>query len=533
MRKPLVAVVGRPNVGKSTLFNRLTGSRKAIVEDIPGVTRDRHYGEFELIDRQVRLVDTGGFVPGEDDLMLAAIRDSAARGIAEADAVLWLTNVRDDVTGADEEVGALLRRTDKPVIVLVNKCDSDRLDTDAMAHYSLGFEYLFPISAEHGRGLGDAMDALYAQLIDRGAFEGEDETAEEVELTDEERLALKQQRGGLVERVRISVIGRPNVGKSTLINALLGEDRMLATEVAGTTRDAIDVELEWQGTRYTLVDTAGMRRRSRVVEKVEAHSVGRTVGAIERCHVAILVLDASEPLADQDARIASLVDRRNRACCIVVNKWDAIEKDTHTMRAYEKDLAERLPFLAHAPRIFISAKTGKRVEQVMETALAAFQAFNRIIATSALNRWLEHVQRIKQPPVYKNKRLKLYFAAQTATRPPRIEIQVNAPTVMPSYERFLLNQFRDYFDLGGTPLRLSFVRRRERRATDADVGERPQMVQVIDLYENPLADDELPETWLEDDALDDAWEGGWPSAEHDDDEEDDEDWGGDPDDWDE
>lgn len=527
MRKPLVAVVGRPNVGKSTLFNRLTQSRRAITHDMPGVTRDRQYGEFELIDRQVQLVDTGGFVPGEDDLMLAAIRDSAARGIAEADAVLWLTSVRDDVTGADEEVGALLRRTDKPVIVLVNKCDSDRLDTEAMAHYSLGFEFLFPVSAEHGRGLGEALDTLYEQLIARGAFEGEDDTAEDVLLTDDERLELKQQRGGLVERIRIAVVGRPNVGKSTLINALLGESRLLATEIAGTTRDAIDVDLEFEGTTYTLVDTAGMRRRSRVVEKVEAHSVGRTVGAIERCHVAMLVLDATESLADQDARIANLVERRNRACCIIVNKWDALEKDTHTMKAYEKDLAERLPFLGAAPKVFISAKTGQRVSQVMGTALAAYQAFNRIVATSALNRWLADVQKIRQPPVYKNKRLKLYFAAQTATRPPRIEIQVNAPTVMPSYQRFLLNQLRDRFDLGGTPIRMTFVRRRERRASMTDAGLRPEMVQVVDLYENPLGDGDSPESWLDDDALGEL-DGAWPSEADDDDDA----WGGDEDDWD-
>ncbi len=507
MRKPLVAIVGRPNVGKSTLFNRLVGRRQAITHDAPGVTRDRHYAATELGNRDVVLVDTGGFVPGEDDEILAAIRSSASVAIAEADVIVWLTSVRDDVTTADEVVGELLRRTDKPVIVVVNKCDSDRLDVEANNFWSLGVQNLVAISAEHGRGIGDLEDAIGVALDGLGPLHGASvQTDEEAEDDDVEAAGADDDdadidgdgdgahrpksgapRGGRVRGVRLAIVGRPNVGKSTLINALIGKQRMLATAVAGTTRDAIDVELEWRGQKYTLVDTAGLRRKSRIDNAVEGYSASRSVHAIERCHVALLVLDASQPLADQDARIASLVERRNRACCLVINKWDAVDKDHRTMKAYEVDLQEQLPALAFAPRVFISALTGQRVDKVMEAALRAYESFNRILPTSAINRWIAEAQKIRQPPVYQNKRLKLYFGAQTATRPPRLQIQVNNPdAVSPSYERFLINSLRERFDLGGTPLRLQFVGRSQRRAdrtTDSEFV--PATVAFVDLDESP------------------------------------------------
>ncbi len=530
MRKPLIAIVGRPNVGKSTLFNRLVGRRQAITHDAPGVTRDRHYAATELCNRDVVLVDTGGFVPGEDDEILAAIRSSASVAINEADVIVWLTSVRDDVTTADEEVGALLRRTDKPVIVAVNKCDSDRLDVESNNFWSLGVHVIVAVSAEHGRGIGDLEDAIGEALDGLGPLHGDsvqtDAEAEDDDIVEDgadedggdgeaedddgdapERPA-KAPRGGRVRGVRLAIVGRPNVGKSTLINALIGKQRMLATAVAGTTRDAIDVELEWRGQRYTLVDTAGLRRKSRIINAVEGYSVSRSVHAIERCHVAVLVLDASQSLADQDARIASLVERRNRACCLVVNKWDAVDKDHRTMKAYEVDLQEQLPALAFAPRVFISALTGQRVDKVMEAALRAYESFNRILPTSAINRWIAEAQKIRQPPVYQNKRLKLYFGAQTATRPPRLQIQVNNPDAMsPSYERFLINSLRERFDLGGTPLRLQFVGRSQRRAdrtTDSEFV--PATVAMVDLNENPW-DDEAEAAYMrggddDDDAFD-------------------------------
>lgn len=480
-RKPLIALVGRPNVGKSTLFNRLMGTRKAIVEDEPGVTRDRQYGETEIQTHPVRLVDTGGFDPLDDEGMLPLMREQARIAIEEADAVIWLTSVRDDVTPADQEVGAVLRQTNKPVFCAVNKCDSNALETDALGFYMLGVERVFPIAAEHNRGVLDLLEAVIESLMARDAFASVEE--EEPQVSAEELAELQSQRGGFVQQVRISVVGRPNVGKSTLINSLLGSERLLASDVPGTTRDAIDVDFVWNDDHFTLIDTAGLRRPSRVRESVEQYSVSRTVRSIERSHVAILVLDATRSLADQDARIANLVERRGRACCVVVNKWDLVEKDGKTMQAYELDLAEQMPFLAHAPKLFISAKTGRRVDRVMDVVMRAFHAFDARIGTSRLNRWLEETTAFRQPPVYKGKRLKIYFASQTSTRPPRIRLQVNSDrAVSDHYQRFLVGRLRNEFDLQGTPVRLEFVKKQARRSRAAHVdGPAPQHVAVIDL----------------------------------------------------
>ncbi len=522
-RLPLVAIVGRPNVGKSTLFNRLVGSRKAIVEDQPGVTRDRQYGEAEIAGRQVRLVDTGGFDPMETEGMLALMRDQARVAINEADAILWLTSVRDDVTPADIEVGAVLRQSDKPVFCAVNKCDAPSLENDALSFYSLGVEQVFPIAAEHNRGLLDLLEAIVERLEHVGAFDLPEGALDEEPMDPEELAALKQQRGGYVEQVRISVVGRPNVGKSTLINALLGTDRLLASDVPGTTRDAIDVDFTWGGKTYTLIDTAGLRRPSRVRESVEQYSVSRTVRSIERSHVAVLVLDATRTLADQDARIANLVERRGRACCVVINKWDIVEKDGKTAQAYALDLAEQMPFLAHAPKLFISAKTGRRVHKVIDLIDETFKAFDARLGTSRLNRWLEETTNWRQPPVYKGKRLKLYFASQTATRPPRIRIQVNSDkAVSAHYQRFLLGRLRAAFDLDGTPIRLDFVKKQARRARSAkiDPSERPDFVGFVDLdthdpehYEQDLDPVELEFEAGEDHGLADDWGAGWGEGE--------------------
>ncbi len=461
-RVPLVAIVGRPNVGKSTLFNRLVGGRHAIVEDTPGVTRDRLYARCEYDGEIIELVDTGGFEVGRTDDMLVNVRDQAKIAIEQADIVIWLCNARDDVTAAEEAIADVLRAADKPILIAANKCDVPSIDMDAMAFYSLGFESVRPVSAAHGRGIGELLDEVlellraadgFADLDDDEAL-GEDEIAE-----------LQQQRGGHVQRVRMCIVGRPNVGKSTLANALLGKKRMLASDIPGTTRDAIDADFEHDGETFTLIDTAGMRRPARITESIEQYAVSRAVRAIERSHIAVLVLDATQALADQDARIASLVERRGRACVVVVNKWDAVEKDTRTMRAYEKDLDEALPFLAHAPRIFVSALKGQRVHKVMNTVLQAYAAFNSLINTSKLNRWLADTVALKQPPVHRGKRIKLYFGSQTQTRPPRFEFQCNIDKPPPaSFQRFMARRLRDTFDLYGTPIRLGFKRKAARRA---------------------------------------------------------------------
>ena len=467
---PVVAIIGRPNVGKSTLFNRLVGRRKAIVEDTPGVTRDRQYAQAEWFDAALMLVDTGGFMPGDEDGFLGPIREQAEQAMAEADAIIWLCNAREDVTPAEEAIADVVRKVDKPVFVAANKCDVKQLDLQAAAFYALGVEDVRPISAEHGRGINELMDAVVETLQAAGKHVSALKLQELRET--EELQELRRQRGGHVEQVRFCIVGRPNVGKSTLANSLLGKERMLASDVPGTTRDAIDAELKWNDTSYTLIDTAGMRRPARVNETIEQYSVSRAVRAIERSHVAVLVLDATQSLADQDARIANLVQRRHRACVIVVNKWDAIAKDTRTMKAYEEDLRTTLPFLADTPKVFISAKDGQRVHKVMPAVQQAFDAFNTTISTSRLNRWLQDVTGEKQPPMARGKRIKLYFVAQTQTRPPRLEFQTNIDKPPPQYyQRFLLGRLRKAFDVYGTPVLIGYKRKTARRAGRKATGE--------------------------------------------------------------
>lgn len=456
---PIVALVGRPNVGKSTLFNRLIGQRRAIVEDVPGVTRDRQYAMCEKLGHHFELVDTGGFVPTETEGMLSLMREQARIAIDEADAIIWVCDAREGVATADEEIGDVLRQSNKPVFCAVNKCDTATVEAAAMEFYALGVSEVYPIAAEHNRGVLDLMEALIEALVARDAF------PEEQEVEDREPV-----RGGHVDRVRVSVVGRPNVGKSTLVNALLGDARMLASAEAGTTRDAIDVEFEHEGRQYTLIDTAGIRRRPRITGSIEQYAVSRAVRAIERSHVVLLVLDTTQEIAEQDARIAALVQRRGRACAIIANKWDLVEKDTKTMKAYEDDLREQLPFLAHAPILFVSALTGKRVHKVMELVDRAYAAFNLLIGTGQFNRWLERLEQRRQPPVYKNKRLKMYFGAQVSVRPPVFAIQVNnVKAVSQDWERFMKNRMREDFDLAGTPIRLRFKGKAARRS-----GSRPE-----------------------------------------------------------
>jgi GTP-binding protein len=470
-RTPVIAIVGRPNVGKSTLFNRFVRRRSAIVHDTPGVTRDRHTATCKLLDQwPAVMVDTGGFAPGETEGMLPLMREQALLAMQEADVILFVTNARDGVTPADEEIAHVLRRSKKPVLLLANKCDAPSIDMEAMSLYSLGFDHVYTVAAEHGRGLAELNEDLLALLAERDLLVTEDDSAP---VADEFSLDASlegepgvvggaeadaaPQRGGVVSRLRVCVVGRPNVGKSTLINKLLGKERVIAADQPGTTRDAIDIDFEHEGQPMTLVDTAGLRRKRSISEAIEQYSVSQAVRAIERCHIAILVLDASQQLADQDARIAALVLDRNRACVVCVNKWDAIEKETRTMAAYEHALGQQLPFLDHAPKVFLSAKTGQRVDKLMGAVREAFDAFNCRVPTAAFNKWLIALQQHHQPPTHRGRALKMYYGHQIGVRPPQFLIQVNRLDAMsPAYERFFMAQMRENWGLGGTPLKLQF-----------------------------------------------------------------------------
>jgi len=455
-RPPTVAIVGRPNVGKSTLFNRLVGHRAAITFDTPGVTRDRREEIVDLALHKVRLVDTGGFEPGEREGMLPLMRRQAQIAIGEADAVIFLACARQGLLPADEVIVAELRRAPKPFFLAANKCDTPRLHADAMSFYALGVDEVYPISAEHDLGVADLVASVIDALAGSGAFDGEP--------AETEVAALAPVRGGVVDRVRVCFVGRPNVGKSTLVNQLLGRERVVTADEPGTTRDAIDVEFEFAGRPYTLVDTAGLRRKRAVDGAVEQYAVSQAVRAIERCHVAVVVLDATIGLADQDSKIAALVQDRGRACVVAINKWDAVEKDTHTARGYEIDLARHLPFLEQVPKVFISARTGQRVDRLVDTVQRTFDNFNRRVPTHAFNTWLLALQSRTQPPSHRGRRLKMHYGAQLAVRPPKFVILVNLPeAISAAYERFLMAQIRDEWDFFGSPIRLELKKKARRK----------------------------------------------------------------------
>jgi GTP-binding protein len=516
--EPLIAIVGRPNVGKSTLFNRLIGKRTAIVHDLPGVTRDRHYGTAEMQGHQVRLVDTGGFAPGEEEGMLPLMREQATMAIQEADAIVFLCNARDGATPADEEIARILRRTDKPVFCAANKCDSPGIEIEAMALYSLGFDTVYPIAAAHNVGTLDLVEAMISTLEANGAFhlDDDDDGAPEDPAVKEGPV-----RGGRVDRVRVCFVGRPNVGKSTLVNRLLGSERVICADQPGTTRDAIDIDFTYQDEAFTLVDTAGLRRKRSITEQIEQYSVSQAVRAIERCHVAVLVLDATQSLADQDAKIAALIEDRGRACVIAINKWDLVEKETMTSKGYEIDMVDRMPYLTHVPHVFISGLTGQRVERLFDVVRKVYANFNRRVGTGELNRWIERQQISHQPPTYRGKRLRIYYAAQVGVRPPQFVMQVNTlGAISPGYEKFLMSKMREQWELEGSPIKLRLKQKAARRArTGASV---PDAAGVTG--EETWDEGEGPQEWLEDEdtpRTGDAVEGDddFPTASWDDDDE--------------
>ena len=441
MSKPIIAIVGRPNVGKSTLFNTLAGEKISIVEDTPGVTRDRIYADITWLNYSFTLIDTGGIEPESDDQMLMHMRAQAELAMETADCILFLTDVRQGLVDADYSVADMLRRTAKPVVLVVNKVDShEKYMPDVYEFYNLGIGDPHPISASSKQGLGDMLDAVLEVLGDRVKEEEED------------------------ERPKIAIVGKPNVGKSSLVNKLLGEERVIVSDVAGTTRDAIDTVLKVNGTEYILIDTAGLRRKSKIKENIERYSIIRTVAAIERADVVVLLIDATEGVTEQDAKIAGLAHDRGRGLIIAVNKWDAIEKDDHSMSEYTREVRKVLSFVPYAEILFISAKTGQRTGRVFEMIETVIENHALRVQTGVLNEIMSEAVAMQQPPSDKGKRLKLFYMTQVAVKPPTFVIFVNKKELMHfSYQRYIENQIRETFGFSGTPIRILIRERKNEK----------------------------------------------------------------------
>ena len=442
MAKALVAVVGRPNVGKSTFFNRIAGQRIAIVEDTPGVTRDRIYADAQWLGRTFTLIDTGGIDPSSEDVLLAQMRAQARIAIESCDLILFFVDARAGLTADDQEVADLLRKAAKPVLLVVNKVDSPNQQDAMYDFYALGLADPIPISSTNMLGLGDLLDEVVARLPPE---EEEDPDAE--------------------HPVRVAVVGRPNVGKSSLVNRLLGEDRALVSDIPGTTRDAIDAPLEWKGRRYLLIDTAGMRRKRAIEEEsIERYSIVRALAAVRRCDVALILVDAHEGVTEQDTNVAGFVCKEGKAAVIVVNKWDLVEKETGTLETYRAEVLEAFKFMAYAPVLFISALSGQRAFKTLEAASAAHAQASKRVTTGVLNDVVADATAALQPPATGGRRLKVYYATQQAVCPPTFVLFVNDIKLMHfAYERYLENQFRKAFGFEGTPIRMLL---RERKKED-------------------------------------------------------------------
>lgn len=438
MGKPIVAIVGRPNVGKSTLFNRLAGKRISIVQDTPGVTRDRVYAEAEWLSYNFTMIDTGGIEPERDDIIVKQMRRQANIAIETADVIVFLVDGKEGLTAADNEVATMLRKSKKPVVLVVNKVDSLKDEDNAWEFYNLGIGDPVTISSSQGLGLGDMLDKI-VENFDKSIFEEEED-----------------------EYVRIAMIGKPNVGKSSLINKLLGEERVIVSDVPGTTRDAIDSYLETEEGKFILIDTAGLRRKSKVKEEIERYSVIRTYAAIERADVCILMIDATEGITEQDEKIIGYAHEMRKAIMVIVNKWDLVEKDDKTLDKFKKDLQSNLKFLSYAEYLFISALTGQRTHKVLQVAKYCYDNYSKRISTGILNDVISKAVLMKEPPTVSLKRMKIYYATQVATRPPKFVFFVNDESARHfSYERYLENQLRDSFDFKGTGIQIEYRQRKE------------------------------------------------------------------------
>ena len=440
-RKPIVAVVGRPNVGKSTLFNALAGENISIVKDTPGITRDRIYTDVTWLERTFTLIDTGGIEPDSKDIILSQMREQAQIAIDTADVIIFLVDVKQGLQDADSKVADLLRRSKKPIVLVVNKVDAvSKFMADVYEFYNLGIGDPIPISAANRQGLGDMLEVVTSYFPEDTGAEEED------------------------DRPKVAIIGKPNVGKSSIINKLLGENRLIVSDIAGTTRDAVDTEIKYHGKEYVFIDTAGLRRKNKLKEELEHFMIVRTVSAVERADIAVLVIDAKEGVTEQDAKIAGIAHDRGKAVIIAVNKWDAIEKDDKTIYRFTEKIKQTLSFMPYAEMLFISAQTGQRMNKLFETIDVVSENHSMRVQTGVLNEIMTQAVAMQQPPTDKGKRLKLYYITQVAVKPPTFVIFVNDKQLMHfSYTRYIENQIRETFGFRGTPLHFIIRERNEEK----------------------------------------------------------------------
>lgn len=438
--KPMVAVVGRPNVGKSTLFNALAGERISIVKDTPGITRDRIYTDITWLDNLFTLIDTGGIEPDSQDVILSKMREQAQMAMDMADVILFMTDVKQGLVDADARVADMLRRSHKPVILVVNKVDNfDKYMTDVYEFYNLGIGEPFPVSAANRLGLGEMLDEVIRYFPKDTAEEAED------------------------DRPKVAIVGKPNVGKSSIINKLIGEDRVIVSDIAGTTRDAVDTEVTYRDREYVLIDTAGLRRKNKIKEELERYMIVRTVAAVERADVVVLVIDATEGVTEQDAKIAGIAHERGKGVIIAVNKWDAIEKNDKTIYRFTERVRQTLSYMPYAELLFISAKTGQRLNKLFDMIDMVIENHSMRIATGVLNEIVTEAVALQQPPSDKGKRLRIYYTTQVSVKPPTFVIFVNDKELMHfSYTRYLENKIREAFGFKGTPLKFIIRERKEK-----------------------------------------------------------------------
>lgn len=442
MSKPIVAIIGKPNVGKSKFFNYVVGQRISIVEDTPGVTRDRVYAEASWRDREFTLIDTAGIEPESNDIIVSQMREQANIAINVADVILFMTDIKQGVTASDIEISTMLRKSNKPVILICNKVDNyGEPPNEIYEFYNLGIGKPFPISAANAIGIGDLLDEIYEKLPPKLEDEEDD------------------------NKIKVAIIGKPNVGKSSLVNRILGEDRSIVSDIAGTTRDAIDSEFENKYGKYIFIDTAGVRKKSKVNESIEKFSVMRTLFAIERSDVCLVLIDAQEGVTDQDAKILGEAHEAGKGIIIVVNKWDTLEKETGTLEKYKKEVYNKISYASYAPIIFISAKTGQRVEKIFEMINKVAEENSKRISTSVINEVINEAIAVVQPPTDKGKRLKILYGTQASTKPPTFIIFVNNKELFHfSYQRYLINCFRNNFGLEGTPIRLIIREKKDKES---------------------------------------------------------------------